>query len=157
MKKLIILTILLLFSTLSYAETFVCQIDSTPDERNHVYRRSGDCLNLGFCSGVNNTGLDVNCIIATEGEAQAVGSFKKIDKSATVGSRVVTMTQAEQDAIIAAETQAQLDADRARADRLDFTIEDVLVALVKRINVRIPGNPITKQEVIDQLKADKGL
>ena len=34
---------------------------------------------------------------------------------------------------------------------------DMLVALIKRINVRIPSNPITKSEVIQQIKDDLGL
>ena len=70
---------------------------------------------------------------------------------------IVEMTQAEKDAVDAEEVQAQLEANRATADKLGFSTEDVITALVKVINIRIPNNPITKSEVVAQLKNDKGL
>lgn len=70
---------------------------------------------------------------------------------------VVEMTQAEKDATLLAKQQAQDNAERASIDLLEVTVKDVIIALVKRINIRIPSNSITKQEVIDQIKSDKGL
>lgn len=70
---------------------------------------------------------------------------------------IVEMSAGEKSAVDAAESAATLAENQARADKLEYSQEDVLTALVKVINVRIPGNPITKQELIDQLKSDKGL
>lgn len=154
------ISIFLLSSGVCHAAYFVCQVDATVDERNHLVKRQGDCLKLGVCSGFNNTGVDENCIIATKAEYDAAGPFKKLDKGVVSGSRVVDMTQAEQDAITQAEADAELAAKQAAVDKLDVSIEDVIVALVKRINVRLSSaglSPITKAEVVQQIKADKGI
>jgi len=70
---------------------------------------------------------------------------------------VLEMSQTEKDAVDAAEAQAQEDALLARIDKYDVSNLDLLTALVKRINVRIPSNPITKAEIIQQIKDDLGL
>ena len=148
MKKIILVFTFLLITQLAHAGMFVCfDVDD-----NYKGKREGDCFTLGICSGYNNTGLNPQCIIATKEEYDLAGKFTE-----RVGGTVVPMQQAEIDAILQAEADAQIQAEIDRADRLDFTIEDVIIALVKRINTRIPSNPITKQEVVDQLKADKGL
>lgn len=74
-----------------------------------------------------------------------------------VGNLVVEMIQTEKDAVDLAEQTARDDAELIRIDNLDVTVEDLLVALIKRINVRIPSNPIKRQEIVDQIKNDKGL
>ena len=73
------------------------------------------------------------------------------------GGLVIEMTQAEKDDVDTVETQAQEDALLAKIDEYEVSNLALLTALVKRINVRIPSNPITKQEIIDQLKSDLGL
>lgn len=151
MKKYILL--FLLIPTLAHAEMFVC----FDDTGNFNRKTAGDCMKLGLCSDYNNQGLDPDCIIATKEEYDKAAKFTEKDGNAVVGSRVKDMEQAEIDAILQAEADAQKAAQIERAERLDFTMQDVIVALVKRINARIPNNPILKQEIIDQLKADKGL
>lgn len=67
------------------------------------------------------------------------------------GNSVVEMMQVEKDAITAAELQARKDAAN------DFGIEGikiVLTALIKVINLRLPSNKITKQEMVDALKGE---
>lgn len=73
------------------------------------------------------------------------------------GSEIVELSQAEKDAIAAAAQQAKTDAVISMAEALESKVENVLVALVKVINVRIPSNPITKAEVVAQLKEDLGV
>ena len=72
-------------------------------------------------------------------------------------NEVTEMSQTEKDQVDSAETAGVLQAKRLAADKLEYPLIDVLIAFVKRINVRIPNNPITKQEIIDQLKSDKNL
>lgn len=68
------------------------------------------------------------------------------------GNNIVEMTQAEKDAITAAELQARKDS----ADTFD--IEDmkiVLTALIKVINTKLGATKqITRQELIDALKGE---
>ena len=58
-----------------------------------------------------------------------------------------------------AEEQVQLNAlMSAEVDRLNVSAEELVTALVKVINQRLPaGQKITKQEIINQIKTDKGL
>lgn len=81
----------------------------------------------------------------------------KYCKVSIATNEVVEMSLAEKGQVDSTELANSLPIKRAAADSLQFPLVDVIVALVKRINVRIPNNPITKQEVIDQLKADKNL
>lgn len=78
--------------------------------------------------------------------------FWKVDNGT-----VIDMSQFEIDSILLSEQQAQEQEEISDIERLDVTVEEVIIALVKRINIRIPSNKITKQEVIDQIKKDKGL
>ena len=69
-----------------------------------------------------------------------------------VGSQIQEMTLLEKQAIEAAELQARKDAaDNFGIERMKI----VLIALIKVINIRLPvGQKITKQEMIDALKAE---
>lgn len=68
------------------------------------------------------------------------------------------MDSIEKAAADLAEQQAANDARKAEIDKLNVTVEDVIVALVKRINARLPqAQAITKQEIITQIKQDAGL
>lgn len=72
--------------------------------------------------------------------------------------QVVEMTQAEKDAIIQAEQQAQHDAQVQNVNNLGVTVKDMIVAFVKVYNSKVPPQyRITKQEIIDQIKQDLGL
>lgn len=68
------------------------------------------------------------------------------------GNSIVEMSQAEKDAILAAELQARKDAAN------DFGIQDmkvVLKVLINILNTKLPANKqITKQEVVDALKGE---
>lgn len=70
------------------------------------------------------------------------------------GGQVVLMTQTEKDAILAQEEADRRQKLLDRIDKYEVSNLDLLTALVKRINVRIPTNKITKQEIIDQIKSD---
>lgn len=61
------------------------------------------------------------------------------------------MSQIEKDAI----TQAETDAMKARVDQLQANLPEVLRALVKVINIRLPaGSKITKEELIEAIKQE---
>ncbi len=143
MSKYLIL--FLLISTPALAGDFVCHSGGTITEvvqsRGEPYYSRADCLSI------------------TRTTSEQITKYYKVDPSivGTNDDKVVEMNQAEKDAVDAAEVAAQNQLISDAADDLSIAVEDVIVALVKRINVRIPGNPITKQEVIDQIKADKGL
>ena len=70
---------------------------------------------------------------------------------------VVELSQVEKDAVDQAEADAAEQALLDRIDKYDISNLDLLTALVKRINVRIPSNPITKQELINEIKSGLGL
>lgn len=69
-----------------------------------------------------------------------------------VGNAVVEMSQAEKDAIAAAELQARKDMAN------DFGVQDIkiiLKVLIAILNSKLPANKqITKQEVVDALKGE---
>ncbi len=83
---------------------------------------------------------------------ESITKFHKVDNR-----QVVLMTQAEKDTFIQEEKDTADNEERVRIDKLEVAVKDVIVALIKRINIRIPSNPITKQEVINQIKNDKNL
>lgn len=66
------------------------------------------------------------------------------------GDNIVEMTQAEKDAVNA----SQLVMRKATADNYNVGMKEMLTALVKVINLRLPNNKITKQEMIDAIKAE---
>ncbi len=74
-----------------------------------------------------------------------------------VGGSVFEMTVEEKAAVDAAEAQIALNARIAQINNLDVSILDALIALVQCINVRIPNNPITKTEIITQIKTNAGI
>ena len=88
-----------------------------------------------------------------------VGSMVPIKywKVVVVANEVLEMTDSEKTQVENDLVAAKLAQDRVSASKLDFPLVDVIVALIKRINVRVPNNPVTKQEIVDQLKQDKGL
>lgn len=84
--------------------------------------------------------------------------YRVVDKFYLVDNGVLRqMTQVEKDALLAEEAEVERQSLIARIDKYEVSNLDLLTALVKRINVRIPSNPITKQEIIDQIKQDLGI
>ena len=57
----------------------------------------------------------------------------------------------------AAEEAARIDALKDMADDLRIETKIVITALIKVINYRIPNNPITKAELVVQIKHDLGI
>lgn len=66
------------------------------------------------------------------------------------GSSVVEMSPAEKQAIL----DAKLADRKSRADQLLANLPEVLTALIKVINLRLPSNKITKAELITAIKAE---
>ena len=84
--------------------------------------------------------------------------FKSITKfHKVVDGKVVEMTDEEKAEVIAKEEAQRKKAETQRVENLEVSVKDVIIALIKRINVRIPNNPITKEELVKQIKEDKGL
>ena len=71
--------------------------------------------------------------------------------------QILEMTQGEKDAVDQAEAQAQAQAVLDAIDKYEVSTLEIITALVKRINVRIPANPISKAEITNQIRQDKGL
>lgn len=154
MRK-ILLIIFLLAPQLCFAEQWIGYDNST---KKINYRNTGDCRTLGICSGFNNTGLKPYHFEAVGDEYNlSKEAYKKINISNAPGNRVIDMKQAEIDQILADQAQAEKDALITRLEKFEVSSEDIIIALIKRINIRIPNNEITKQEIIQQLKTDKGL
>jgi len=115
MKKYLLL--FLLIPTLAHAEMFVC-FDA---QDNFMDKRQGDCLMLGICSGYNNTGLNPDCIEATQEEYDIASRFTEFDPNVVTGSRVVAMQQSEIDAINASDTLSAKLALRA-GEKLQYDV-----------------------------------
>ncbi len=83
---------------------------------------------------------------------KAITKFHKV-----VGGQVVEMTDDEKAEVIAEEKAQRNKEEIQRIENLEVSVKDVIIALIKRINARIPDNPITKEELTKQIKEDKGL
>jgi len=67
------------------------------------------------------------------------------------GNNIVEMSQSEKDAITAAELQLR----KSQADNFGVGLLELVTALIEVINLRLPaGQKITKQEMIDAVKAE---
>ena len=134
-----VLIILLLLCSVCYAGDYVCHTSGTITSKY----RSVDGADL-IATG--------NCIKVTRETLEGITKYHKVENN-----QVVEMTQAEKDALDQTEAYAQEQALLAQIDKYEVSNLDLLTALIKRINVRIPSNPITKQEIVDQIKSDLGL
>ena len=77
MRLLVILVLNLLFTSIVYAETWICFDETTKMITNTL---QGDCYKSGLCSGYNNSGLLKNCFEASKEEFdKARQSQVKID------------------------------------------------------------------------------
>ena len=66
------------------------------------------------------------------------------------GASVVEMSPAEKQAVLA----TYLEQKRSQVDVLNVQMPEVLTALIKVINLRLPSNKITKTELITAVKAE---
>ncbi len=72
-----------------------------------------------------------------------------------IGGVVINKTQVELDTDAQARTDAEIQAVQNALDKFNISQLELITALIKRINVRIPSNPITKKEIIRQIKDDR--
>ena len=91
-----------------------------------------------------------NIVLVTREVYNSLTKYHIVD-----GGTIREMSQAEKDVIIQAEADTQAQAIEDALQRYEVSNVELLTALIKRINVRIPNNPITKQEIITQIKADR--
>ena len=146
MKKYLLPFLFLFICSTANAEMWLCQQGQT------LRRFTGDGYKAGIC-GKNNTNIIPQCIEATQQQYDEAGlQYKKLENS-----DVVDWTQVEIDAYVQSQADAQAQALLDAIDKYEISKIDLITALVQRINVRIPGNPITKQEIIDQIKTNLGL
>lgn len=113
-----------------------------------------------FHSGETITGKRTSCGAVCSSRPDALrideATYNSITKyHKVVNSEVIEMSQAEKDAIDQAVSDAQTQAIQDALDRFDVSNLELLTALIQRINVRIPSNPITKAEIIQQLKDNR--
>lgn len=138
MNKIPIIISILLISTYAYAGTFVFHTGET------ITGKRSSC---GAVCSSRPDALRIDLAVYN-----SITQFHKV-----VGNAVIEMTQVEKDAILQAEADAKDQAILDAIDKFEVTNIDLITALIKRINVRIPGNIITKKEIIDQIKSDKGI
>ena len=102
----------------------------------------GDGYKRGIC-GLNNSNIISGWIWAKGSEYQdARGQYKKVNLAKPKGQRIVDLPQAEIDVIVQAQADAQAQAILDQIDKYEVSNIDLITALIKRINVRIPSNPI---------------
>ena len=122
----IIASSLLLICSVASAERIVC-FDAVSQRVNK--RIDGDCLKLGICTDYNNQGMLANCIFATPEEwAKSSEQYVKFDGAVISGSRIVNLSQAEIDEIVAAEALAVQQAESSRVSALDTVVSESKVA-----------------------------
>src|SRR3990167_8815095 len=80
----------------AYAENWVCVDKGTGEILQSV---RGDCLSLGICTGLDNTGIKKDCFEATEVEYNnsKIYGYKYVND--VIGKRIIELTQSEKDAI----------------------------------------------------------
>ena len=150
MKYVLALLLWLAAFTVS-AETWV-QFDIATNKILSV--RSGDGVKLGYCS-VNNTNIASNVLLDPDLSALSGIPMKYWKQS---GGSVVEMSQAEKDAVDAAELIAQSIQESTNVDNLDITIKDAFTAWLQLYNSKVPAQyQITGAELKQQVKTNKGL
>ena len=144
MKRVILILCFLSICGIANAEIWVCQQGQT------LRRFIGDGYVAGICDK-NNANIIPACIEATKEQYDEAGlQYKKLESG-----DVVDWTQQEIDAYLQAQADAKKQSILDAIDRFEVTNLELLTALIQRINVRIPANPITKAEIIQQLKDNR--
>jgi len=133
MKRLILVVIFTLVTTMAHAGLWVCA------DGNKLRTMRGDGYALGIAT-LNYASIDVNCIQATHQEYDdARLQYKKLDKTVITGNRIVDWTQQEiddyeqaiADAIVQAELDRinDLDDEVSKVNLTDITITKVDTAI----------------------------
>ena len=110
-------------------------------------------------NGETITGKRASCGAVCSNNPNALRVTEKIYSSVTrwhkvVNDVIVGMTQGEIDVILQMESIAKEQAIEDALDRFDVTNLELMTALIQRINARIQ-NPITKAEIIQQIKDNR--
>ena len=108
---------------------------------------------------------ETNCLRVSHVKIDEINRFYKYtgqgnDKDNYIDHDVkfVEMTQAEKDAILLAEETARKLGEATQVDAFNITAKDAFTAFIKVYNSKVPANQkITKAELIQQIKDDKGL
>lgn len=146
MKRLLVCILFLSICFSAYAERWVMFDTQTG---NVKARAEGDGMRLGFC-GLNNADIIPGVILATQEEYDLAGqAYMEVDKSITMGSRVIPIPPAEvADMIQAAQDAAIIETRSAAQSRIDAFEE---IGLVHRAFAEV-----VKDE-INILRAEHGL
>ena len=116
------------------------------DENGIIYKKkqsiSSHLIEEGLIEGYERT-VKVDNL-------NAITKFHKVENGV-----VRLMTQAEKNTLLQAEEDARILAENTAIENFEIKLKEVLTALIKRINVRIPNNPISKAEIIQQIKDDR--
>jgi hypothetical protein len=133
--------LILLFLPFLWAGDYVCFDDNGYIDEKYI--------------SVDGSNLDqrADCLKVTREVFEALTRWKKVS-----GGAVMDMTQAEIDAILAAEAQANTQAQTEQVNNIEVTLKEAFTAWLKVYNSKVPAQyRVTAQELINQLKADKGL
>lgn len=149
MKKYILSFLILITPVLSEAGIVVCHNNGEVTN----FRLRGDqaqgCLWLDAGQNVTQQEYDRTYNLLKNTERKYLKVVNNFVQEKTVQEK----TQADTD-----EAAAQKIADTNEVNRLNVSNEDIITALVQTINKRLAvGQKITKQEIIDQIKSNKGL
>lgn len=143
-KSLLVIVLILVLATPALAIDYACHDQSVNATSGKIIHASKD--------GGPAYASRPQCVEITSNEYLLLSKWHKI-----LNGQMVEMTQVEKDALIQVETDAEEQKLLDKINKYDISNIDLLTALVKVINVRIPGNPITKAEIISQIKSDLGL
>lgn len=145
------LILFMLFSAPVFAGVNVCH---TGKIVTHTSLRGS----IPGCESINAIGSDTTIYDVVKNLIQTVPrKYLKWDANIITGSKLVEMSQFEKDVVDQAEADTQHQVLLNRIDKYNVDNIHLLTALVKVINVRIPNNPITKAEMITQIKEELGI
>jgi hypothetical protein len=91
-----------------------------------------------------------NHLMISRDEFNSLTRWHKVENG-----QVVSMSQVEIDTILQAEADARAQAEEQAIQNYQISNLELLTALVQCINTRIPNNPITKNEIIQQIKDNR--
>lgn len=141
--KTILTVCFLLFTSNAIAGDYVCW--DINDNITSKYQSMGDNQELL---------RPTECLSVSRDEMLSLTGNHKHDGS-LVGFKFRVKTQTEIDVILQAQADAQALALEEQLDKFDVSNLELMTALIQRINVRIPANPITKAEMIQQLRDNR--
>lgn len=116
----------LFICSIANAELWVCQ------QGDNLRRIEGDGYKLGICEK-NNQNINSHCILATPQQySDASLQYKKLENG-----EVIDWTQAEIDAYVIAQVQAQADTETTRLQTIDNNMTNISGITLKRVDEAI--------------------